>query len=77
MVLITHKDNFMYMNLNAIGNIQKAKTSVINTFVKNEKLNKSLTDLVDAEAQFNTAVVRALTDLHFNVVDSFYNMQVK
>ncbi len=67
----------MYMNLNAIVNIQKAKTSVINTFVKNEKLNKSLTDLVDAEAQFNTAVVRALTDLHFNVVDSFYNMQVK
>ena len=67
----------MYMNLNAIGNIQKAKTSVINTFVKNEKLNKSLTDLVDAEAQFNTAVVKALTDLHFNVVDSFYNMQVK
>jgi hypothetical protein len=65
------------MNLSAIGNIQKAKTSVINTFVKNEKLNKSLTDLVDAEAQFNTAVVRALTDLHFNVVDSFYNMQVK
>jgi hypothetical protein len=65
------------MNLSAIGNIQKAKTSVINTFVKNEKLNKSLTDLVDAEAQFNTAVVRALTDLHFNVVDSLYNMQVK
>ena len=67
----------MYMNLSAIDNIQKAKTSVINTFVKNEKLNKSLTDLVDAEAQFNTAVVKALTDLHFNVVDSFYNMQVK
>jgi hypothetical protein len=65
------------MNLSAIDNIQKAKTSVINTFVKNEKLNKSLTDLVDAEAQFNTAVVKALTDLHFNVVDSFYNMQVK
>jgi hypothetical protein len=65
------------MNLSAIGNIQKAKTSVINTFVKNEKLNKSLTNLVDAEAQFNTTVVRALTDLHFNVVDSLYNMQVK
>ena len=67
----------MYMNLSAIGNIQKAKTSVINTFVKNEKLNKSLTDLVDAEAQFNTSVVKALTELHFNVVDSIYNMQVK
>jgi hypothetical protein len=65
------------MNLSAIGNIQKAKTSVINTFVKNEKLNKSLTDLVDAEAQFNTSVVKALTELHFNVVDSIYNMQVK
>ena len=62
----------MYTNLKIIDNVHNVKTTFINSFVKDEKLNKSLTDLVDAEAQFGKSLVKAVDEMHLNFSSSFY-----
>jgi len=62
----------MYTSLKAIDNVHQVKTTFLNSFIKDEKLNKSLTDLVDAEAQFSKSLVKAVSELQFNLSDLFY-----
>ena len=62
----------MYTNLKVIENVHNVKTTFINSFVKDEKLNKSLTDLVDAEAQFGKSLVKALDEMQLSFSGSFY-----
>ena len=60
------------MYLQTIDNVHKVKTTFLNSFVKDEDLNKSLTEFVDAEAQFGKSLYKALTEIQFKLNDSFY-----
>lgn len=62
----------MYMNLKAIDTVHQVKTTFLDAFIKDERLNKSLTQLVDAEAQFGKSIVTALSDIQFKISDAFY-----
>ena len=60
------------MYLKTVDNIHHVKTTFLNSFVEDKDLNKSLTTLVDAEAQFSKSLFKALTDIQFSLNDSFY-----
>jgi hypothetical protein len=60
------------MYLKAIENVHHAKTTFLNSFVKDKDLNKSLTELVDTEAQFGKALVKAATDIQLSLNGMFY-----
>jgi hypothetical protein len=60
------------MHLQTIDTVHKAKTTFIESFVKDKDLSKSLTDLVDAEAQFSKSFVKALTEVQLSVNDLLY-----
>ena len=60
------------MYLQAIDNVHKVKTTFLNSFVKDKDLNKSLSDLVDAEAHFGKSLFKAFTELQLSFNDSFY-----
>lgn len=62
----------MYMNLKAIDTVHQVKTTFVDAFIKDERLNKSLTQLVDAEAQFGKSIVTALSDIQFKMSDAIY-----
>ena len=60
------------MYLKTVDNVHHVKTTFINSFVKDEDLNKSLTSLVDAEAQFGKSLYKALTEIQLKLNGSFY-----
>lgn len=60
------------MYLKTIENVQNIKTNLLNSFVKDKDLNKSLVDLVDAEAHFGKSLFKAFAELQLSLNDSFY-----
>jgi len=60
------------MYLQAIDAVHQVKTTFLNSFIKDKELNKSLSDLIDAEANFGKSLVKAITEIQFNINDSFY-----
>jgi hypothetical protein len=60
------------MYLKTVDNLHHVKTTFLNSFVKDQDLNKSLTALVDAEAQFGKSLYKALTEVQLKLNDAFY-----
>ena len=60
------------MYLQAIDAVHHVKTTFLNSFIKDKELNKSLSDLIDAEANFGRSLVKAITEVQFSINDSFY-----
>jgi hypothetical protein len=60
------------MYLKTIENVHNVKTTFLNSFVKDKELNKSLTELVDAEAQFGKSLVKSLTEIQTSLNNFFY-----